>query len=403
MSDAIQELLEAVKDATVSMSEAVVQMRESKDQQLADLPSKDELMAQLAPEIKDAIDDALRAQAGRPQLDDAAKTHPFANFADFCGKVVSGEVPREFSALSSAVIQMAQTTSATAGGYLVPDEFRAQILKIAMEKSIVRPRATVIPMGSDTLKMPAWNQETHATNFYGGALGYWVAEGNAITDTSMAVKEVALGVNALAALNYQSLRLLKASPLGVSSLLETSFGEVIAFMEDQAFIDGAGTTQPQGIIGSACEVAVNRSGAGAIVAADVVNMFARFLGSLDNAVWIANQTVIPQLFALKDGANNNLWVPSLAPGLPGSLLGMPVIFSEKASALGTKGDLMLADFAYYLIGDLGEVAVDYSEHVRFANLEGAMRMYKWVDGKPWMSTTYTPRKGSALSPFVILN
>jgi hypothetical protein len=32
-----------------------------------------------------------------------------------------------------------------------------------------------------------------------------------------------------------------------------------------------------------------------------------------------------------------------------------------------------------------------------------MRMYKWVDGKPWMASTYTPRKGTALSPFVILN
>jgi HK97 family phage major capsid protein len=402
--DAIQALVDEVRSATKDLNEVAGQLREAKEQQLTEIPDKDAMMALLAPEIKAAIEEAMAANAGRPSMGDEPKGHPFKSFADFCGKVVSGEAPREFSALNSPTIQMAQTTSATAGGYLVPDEFKAQILEIALEQSIVRPRATVIPMETDSLKMPAWNQENHSTNFYGGVLGYWVSEGGPISDSDAAVKEVALGVNALAGLNYQSLRLLKASPLGVSALLEGAFGGVIAFMEDQAFIDGAGTTQPRGIIGSDCEVAVNRSGgASTIVAADVVTMYSKFMGSLDRAVWLANRTTFPQLFGLKDANDNNIWMPNIGAGAPQSLLGIPIVYTEKASALGTKGDLILADFGYYLIGDLGELAIDYSEHVRFANLEGAMRIYKWVDGKPWMSTTYTPRKGTALSPFVVLN
>lgn len=404
MDDALRQILEEVQKSNLLTNEALVQLRESKDQQLADLPTTEKLMEQMAPELKRMIEEAHLAQAARPAGGEL-KAHPFHDFGDFCSRVISGggEIPSEYRAINHPAIQMAQTTSATAGGILVPDEFKARILEIAMEGAIVRPRATVIPMGTDSLKMPAWNQDSHATNFYGGVLGYWVGEGNAITPTDAAFKEVSLTVNALCGLNYQSLRLLKASPMGVSQLLETGFANVIRFMEDQAFIDGAGTTQPVGIIGSACEVAVNRAGGGAIAAADIVGMYAAFMGSLSNAVWIANKTTFPQLYALKDGGNNQLWIPSLVPGIPGTLLGIPLLFSEKASALGTKGDLMLADFQYYLVGDLGEMAIDYSEHVRFANLEGAMRMYKWVDGKPWMSTTYTPRKGTALSPFVILN
>ena len=397
--DAIQELLQAVKDSTVSLTDAVVQLRESKEQQLRELPTKDELMAQIAPEIKQLIEETQVANAGRPPMGDAPKD--FRNFGDFCAKVVSGDMPREHR-MDVAAPNMAQTTSSTAGGYLVPDEFRAQILEIAMEGAIVRPRATVIPMASDTLKMPAWNQASHATNFYGGALGYWVGEGSPITASDAAFLEVALAVNALAALNYQSLKLLKASPMGVAGLLERSFGNVIRFMEDQSFIDGGGTTQPVGIIGSDCEVEVARAGAGAIAAADIVNMYAAFMGSTSNAVWIANKTTFPQLYGVKDGGNNQMWVTSLAPGSPGTLFGIPLMFSEKASALGTKGDLILADFGYYLVGDLGALAIDYSEHVRFANLEGAMRCYEWVDGKPWMASAYTPRKGTALSPFVVL-
>jgi HK97 family phage major capsid protein len=391
--DAIQELLKAVQDGQQVTHEMVVQLRESTDQKLAELPSLEAFMEKMAPEVKRLIEENAAAQAAAPNQGSPA--HPFKDFGDFCSKVMSGSVPSDY--------RMAQTTATTAGGYLVPDEFKAQILEIAMEGAIVRPRATVIPMATDTLKMPAWNQDSHATNFYGGALGYWVAEGNAITATDTAVKEVSLGVNALAALNYQSIRLLKASPMGVAGLLEKSFGNVIRFMEDQSFIDGTGTTHPQGVIGSGCEVAVTRAGAGAIATADVIGMYARFLGATSNAVWICNQTTIPQLFGMADANSNNLWAPSLVPGVPGTLLGIPVVFSEKASALGTKGDLILADFNYYLIGDLGGMEIDYSEHVRFANLEGAMRLYKFVDGKPWMSTTYTPRKGTALSPFVVLN
>lgn len=399
--DAIQLLVDEVRRGNEINDQQIVQLRESMEQRMADLPDADTLMARIAPEIKQMIEETQAANAGRPPMGDAPQSQ-FKNFADFCGQVVGGTVPRELSALNSSVIQMAQTTSATAGGYLVPDEFKANILGIAMEKSIVRPRATVIPMASDTAKLPAWNQTSHATNFFGGALGYWVGEGSDITASDAAFLEVSLGVNALAALNYQSLRLLKASPLGVSSLLEKSFGEVIAFMEDQSFIDGAGTTQPVGIIGCDCESAVSRAGAGAIATADIIGMYAAFMGSQDNAVWLANRSTIPQLAALKDGGNNNLWMPSYAPGIPGTILGIPVVFTEKASALGTKGDLILADFNYYLIGDLGQMAIDYSDHVRFAYLEGAMRMYKWVDGKPWMASTYTPRKGTDLSPFVVL-
>lgn len=402
MDEAIKLLLEEVQASNQLTHEAMVQLRESKDQQLADIPTADKLMEQMAPEIKRIIEEAQLAQGASPVR--PAKTHPFHDFGDFCSRIVNrGDIPSEYRAINHPAIQMAQTTSATAGGYMVPDEFKASILEIAMEGAIVRPRATVIPMGTDSLKMPAWNQETHATNFYGGVLGYWVGEGSPISDSSAAFREVSLAVNALCGLNYQSLRLLKASPMGVAQLLETGFANVIRFMEDQAFLDGGGTTQPVGIIGCDCEVAVNRAGAGAIAAADIVGMYAAFMGSLSNAVWIANKTTFPQLYALKDGGNNQLWIPSLAPGVPGTLLGIPLLFSEKASALGTKGDLMLADFQYYLVGDLGELAIDYSEHVRFANLEGAMRMYKWVDGKPWMASTYTPRKGTALSPFVILN
>jgi HK97 family phage major capsid protein len=177
-------------------------------------------------------------------------------------------------------------------------------------------------------------------------------------------------------------------------------------MEDQAFFDGNGTNQPQGIIGSDCEVAVSRAGATAVATADILNMLAVFLGNEENAVWMANRKVLPQLYAIKDGANNQLFIPNATgagPKAPSTLFGIPIVWTEKCSTLGTKGDLILADWSYYVIGDRQQVVVDWADQLYFLNIQDAVRLYERIDGKPWMDATYTPRKGDARSPFVILN
>jgi HK97 family phage major capsid protein len=397
MSDVIK-AFDEVKAATGDLTEAVKQLRESKERQLADLPTADSLMEKMAPELKQLIDEAIDAKAPRPAVDDAVKDSPFANSGEFYRSIYKREVPAEWASVNKA-----QSTSATAGGFLAPDGFRAEVLEIAMESALVRPRAKVIPMGTDTINIPAWNQASHASNFYGGVLAYWTSEGNAITDSSAAFLNVGLAVSELAALNYVSDKLFKASPLAVGQYLSSAFGKALTFQEEEAFFTGNGSDKPTGFIGSPPEVEVSRSGgASTIVAADIIAMYAAFMGDLSNAVWIANKTTFPQLYAMKDGGNNQLWIPSMVPGIPGTLFGIPVVWSEHASALGTKGDLSLCDFNYYLIGDLGTMSVDYSEHYRFANVQGAMRLVEYVDGKPWMASTYTPHKGTALSPFVVL-
>src|SRR4030095_14178748 len=40
------------------------------------------------------------------------------------------------------------------GGLLVPEEFRSEVMRLAMENSVVRPRATIIPMGGPRVHIP---------------------------------------------------------------------------------------------------------------------------------------------------------------------------------------------------------------------------------------------------------
>jgi len=96
-----------------------------------------------------------------------------------------------------------------------------------------------------------------------------------------------------------------------------------------------------------------------------------------------------------------------AGGLSGApqptLLGRPIIFSEKCETLGTAGDVYLADLSYYLIGDRMAMELASSPHTRFANDETDFRVITRVDGRPWIDSALTPRNGSnTLSPFLAI-
>ena len=86
-----------------------------------------------------------------------------------------------------------------------------------------------------------------------------------------------------------------------------------------------------------------------------------------------------------------------------TLLGRPVLFSEKCETLGTAGDVYLVDLDFYLIGDRQAIEMAVSEHTRFATDESDFRVIQRVDGRPWLESAQTPRNGSnTLSPFIAL-
>ena len=88
----------------------------------------------------------------------------------------------------------------------------------------------------------------------------------------------------------------------------------------------------------------------------------------------------------------------------GTIYGIPYAITEKNSALGTEGDVIMADWANYLVAKQGDIVVDYSDHYLFKNDARAYRAKCRVDGQPWLKSAITPYKGgSTLSPFVALS
>ncbi len=309
-----------------------------------------------------------------------------------------------------------ETGDPTQGGFLVPVEFRSQIMEYTIEASLIRPRATIIPMSTSTVKIPVVAESSRASSIRGGVIIYRPDEGASITVSNAKFDQVTLSLNRLAGLVYVSSTLLEDSPISLQPIISRHFGEAMAFQEDEDFIRGTGAGMSLGILNAPATLSVDKESGQAndtIVTENIVNMYSRMMpSSLRNAMWLANIDTFPMLAALTlnvgtGGLPVGLLQNQNIQGSPVlSMLGRPVVFTEHASTIGDVGDVIFGDWSQYLIGQkAGSNATrfDTSIHVRFVTDESAFRFITRVDGQPWARTALTPKNSTnTLSHFVTI-
>lgn len=310
------------------------------------------------------------------------------------------------------LINAAGTTEGAGGGFLVPESLRSSLQAAALENSVARPRARVIPMETNRVGFPIVDDTSHVSSVFGGIIGYWTPEGGGLTESEPTFGQIWLESNKLTTLSYVNNELLTDSGASFEAFANQAFPEALAFYEDDAFLNGSGVGQPKGVLNSAAVIAVSRTTSSKVKFADLVNMYARCLpSSLARAVWVISPDVLPQLLQLSfTGAGGTdvappLWLPGMqAFGAPNmSLLGRPVIISEKVPALGAKSDVSLIDFGHYMIGDRMHMTASSSPHYKFATDQTAFKIVARVDGRADLNSAITPKNGgSTLSPFVTL-
>lgn len=298
------------------------------------------------------------------------------------------------------------------GGFLVPETLRSQLLQVALETAVVRPRATVIPMETLRVPIPMVDSTTNVGSVMGGIVCYWTEESAALTESQATFGRVVLDAKKLTAFANVPNEL-PADATAFGGFLDAAFPRAISFFEDVAFMKGTGVGEPLGFIGCPATVtvtAVAGQGANTIVVENLASMYARMLpGSLGSAVWIADIGTFPQLatMALSVGTGGApVWLAGggVAEGPPMTIYGRPVYFTEKAQALGTAGDISFCDLSYYLIGDRQTMMASSSPHFRFNQDQTSYRVIQRVDGRPWIQSAITPQNaGSTLSPFVNLS
>lgn len=289
------------------------------------------------------------------------------------------------------------------GGFAVPTQFRETLLSVTPQEAIFRPRAQVIPAGDppdSEISMPALDQGA-AENMYAGVYVQWIGEGATKPETDVKLREITLKPHEVAGHIVVTDKLLR-NWAAASSVLENQLRLATIGAEESAFYSGNGVARPLGILSSPARIEYARAVASQIAYADIAGMYAR-LKMGGSPVWIASQTTIPQLAVIQDASSRYIWVESAAAGLPPSLLGIPVLFHDRSVALGTAGDLVLADLNYYLIKDGSGPFVQASEHFYFTSNKTVIKVFWNVDGQPWLAEPIPQGSTSnTVSPFIVL-
>ena len=299
------------------------------------------------------------------------------------------------------------------GGFLVPEAFRAELLSLSLEASVVRPRARIVPMETSRVIYPFIDDTSHASNVFGGVTGYWTPESGSMTDTAASFGRLALEAWKLTAFANVPNELIQDSAISFEAFIRSTFPQALAYFADVAFLSGSGAGQPLGILtaANAARVSVAKEtgqAADTITWDNIVKMYARMLPqSLGSAVWVVSPDTFPELarMSLSVGTGGGpIWLNNGVGGPPATILGRPVVISEKVENLGDQGDINFIDFSYYLVGDRQAMTVSSSEHFRFQNGETSFKFVERLDGRPWLQSALTPRNGgSTLSPFVTLD
>lgn len=136
------------------------------------------------------------------------------------------------------------------GGYIVPEDWRAQFIQRVMGLTVMRGRATSMTTSRDAVEVPEItggdSQHTSAVRVT------WVDEtptaGTAATNLTFGQKRIP--VHTVMAETFLSRNLIEDAAFNLASLLSEKFAESSVIDEDNHFLTGDGNGKPEGILPS---------------------------------------------------------------------------------------------------------------------------------------------------------
>ena len=229
-------------------------------------------------------------------------------FTNWCRRGDEG-----LSDLEKKVLQAAVSGSpATDGFTLVPEVFTRELMRNLVEISPMRQVARVVQVSGNPVLLPKrvsnlsaqWTAETQEHPLSQPAYG----------QQSIQIFEARVSVEI-------TNQLLEDAAFDMAAELARDFAEEFARLEGVAFVSGSGTTQPEGFLTSSLFETIG----GGTTADALIDLFYSIPATYSSrGTWLMPRTVIGSVRKLKT-AQGYLWVESLQPGQPASLLGRPVV------------------------------------------------------------------------------
>lgn len=309
-----------------------------------------------------------------------------------------------------------QMSDGPSGGYQVPQVFINELLSVGPEDAVVKPRARVLPVGSppdSAVTMPALDQSgASPSNIYGGVSVAWGPELHSKLETNAMLRQITWEPKELAGMIPVSEKLLR-NWAGAGNTLSLLLRGALTSAEDREYLIGSGVGRPLGYTNSDAALDVNRQTANRITLQDILSMRSRILERNGaRPAWVASTAIREELLSLRNishdsppvGDQSLVFQPSLREGEADRMLGLEVTFTSELPALGSRGDLVLANFQYYVVKPGAGPFVNFGViNDDFAKGMLRLRIIYNTDGRPWMTAPIVMPNGVSMAGCVVLD
>jgi HK97 family phage major capsid protein len=300
----------------------------------------------------------------------AASRGHLRDAADFCEKVLGNfEVAK---ALAAGV--------GGSGGFLVPENYVAEIIEYLRPASVVRRMGPlVVPMPQGSMTMP---------KLAGGASAAYLGENQNIGIQNQTFGQLRLTARKLGALVPISNDLIRFATPSADTVVRDDLVRAISMVEDANFIRGAGTGNgPKGLRYWAPSGNVTAAN-GTINLANVTSDMGKLVLFLKNANvrmqnvgWLMAPRTEEYLMNVRDSLGNFAFRPEM---LTGKLRQWPYAVTTQIPTNlggGSDSELYLADFADVVIGDVTTMRLDASTEAAYydgSNVQAAFSLDQTV-------------------------
>ncbi len=409
-------------DETKQLKDEIVSLEEQRDsltEAIGDLNDLDEKLSKSTGRtVKPApVDRSERSFRVKEYEDDG--TLGFRHLGEFAMTAMNHKVRgKTDERLSRAATTYGSEAVGQDGGYAVPTQFVNNIMEQVIAESSLLGSTDLLTTSTNSVTVPV--DETTPWQSSGGIIAEWGDEGSTATERKPKLNETLVKLHKCRCLVKMTDESLADSTL-LNSYLTRKVPTVIDFKISEAIIAGTGAGQPLGVINAPATISVAKvasQDADTIVGQNVLDMFVRlYQEGSTNAKWYVNPDCREQMMTLqkvgKDDTGTTLAteyygthftpVPGAA-GSAGTLLGLPIVYTQACETLGDAGDIVLADLSHYLgLVKGGGVTGSTSMHLHFDQDITTFKFVLRVGGQPWWGTTISPLNGSTTySPFVTL-
>ena len=293
--------------------------------------------------------------------DDLSPKGKFAKTIMFMKALVNGEtqILRAMHEDVRKTKSLSEGTT-TAGGFLVPEEFLAEIQRLEPLYGVMRRECRIIPMKFDTLNIPAAGTTRQSAN--------WTNEASQILQTDPNFRQLTLTINKLASIPSVSNELLDDANVDTIQYLAMIIAEEFGKQEDVQGFTGTGSPFVGALEATGVPTTPLASGTAMTMLSypDVIKASRNIYDNvLDGSKYYFHRSMIGHLQSLITTAGAPIFVPG-----SNQIAGFPLVSVEAlpgtANASAATGTFDFAVFGNIrrgiAMGERGSMTVAISEH-----------------------------------------